>query len=439
MINKLNTIYDIQINVGYDDINKPNLFQYNYFPNWINDTKDISNKYLNWLHIDKFLGNELDNFNPQSVDTFYNNNESFIYPITLYTNDLFETYSTIDISNTLLKYIKLKKAKIVFFYITEGYFGQYMLHYNWLDDLSTKYNLDVDDLLIVTANLMANENYFNNKFKIIPYNYFGDELLFASIVKKDILKNNGENIEINYQKKLLKEKYIYFINNYKIKKHFLCFNNLIKLHRLWMCYELTKNPNLVNKSIISLSNESEIGFENLISLSNNKELIDYFKTHISTIGQVYDTDNWKRDVLQASHTININAHLSTFVNIVTETLTTPNVVFITEKTYKPIYVCQPFIIVGNAHTLKKMKELGYKTFSNWWDESYDNELELEIRMNKIIKVLEEISNWDLDKCNNIRKEMREILIHNYNNMLNNDELYKLFSLLQTNTKNKSII
>jgi uncharacterized ubiquitin-like protein YukD len=79
--------------------------------------------------------------------------------------------------------------------------------------------------------------------------------------------------------------------------------------------------------------------------------------------------------------------------------------------------------------------MGYKTFSNWWDESYDNELELEIRMNKIIKVLEEISSWDLDKCNNIRKEIQEILIHNYNQILSNDELYKLYSLLQTNTKN----
>jgi hypothetical protein len=119
---------------------------------------------------------------------------------------------------------------------------------------------------------------------------------------------------------------------------------------------------------------------------------------------------------------------------VTETLTEKDVVFITEKTYKPIYVCQPFIIVGNTYTLKKMKELGFKTFDKWWDESYDNELDFETKMNKITKVLEEISTWDFEKCYKIREEMKEVLIYNYKQMLNNDEQYKIYSLLQTGVK-----
>jgi hypothetical protein len=88
-----------------------------------------------------------------------------------------------------------------------------------------------------------------------------------------------------------------------------------------------------------------------------------------------------------------------------------------------------------------MKELGYKTFDKWWDESYDEEIELEKRINAITKILEEIASWDLEKCAAIRKEMKEILIHNYNQMLNNDEQYKIYSALQTGVKEvtKSII
>jgi hypothetical protein len=97
--------------------------------------------------------------------------------------------------------------------------------------------------------------------------------------------------------------------------------------------------------------------------------------------------------------------------------------------------------MGNTHTLKKLKELGFKTFSNWWDESYDDEMDLEKRIYKIIKVLEEIASWDLEKCTTIRNEMKEILIHNYNQMLDKSELIKFYSHIKTSTKNvkKSII
>lgn len=44
----------------------------------------------------------------------------------------------------------------------------------------------------------------------------------------------------------------------------------------------------------------------------------------------------------------------------------------TEKTYKPIMLCMPFIMVGNYHSLKCLKEDGYQTFSKWWSEDYDN-------------------------------------------------------------------
>jgi hypothetical protein len=46
----------IKINIAYDDINKPNLYQYDISPEWIIDIKNMSEKYLMpWLHIDKFL------------------------------------------------------------------------------------------------------------------------------------------------------------------------------------------------------------------------------------------------------------------------------------------------------------------------------------------------------------------------------------------------
>ena len=34
----------------------------------------------------------------------------------------------------------------------------------------------------------------------------------------------------------------------------------------------------------------------------------------------------------------------------------------------------------------------------------------------------------------MREEMKEVFIHNYNKMLSNDEQYKIYSLLQTESK-----
>jgi hypothetical protein len=418
------SIHDIIINVAYDDVNKSNLDEYDFYPSWLVDIKDIKEKYLVWTQIDRFLGNQFYNFNKNTLDFFDKNNDNFIYPIMLYSNHLFEKYQTIDLNVNLLKCIKEKRAKIVFFYLTEGWFGENKTHFIWFDNIVEKYELSVEDLIIITANLNVCENYTRNKFKIIPYNYFGDELEFATIVKK-----NKSNI------RKFKNKYFNFIDSFKLEKHFLCFNNRPNLHRLWIFYEFINNEKLKNKSILSLSSQLEKDvFYDIVKSTNNIELINFFKNFNSTIGHSYDTKNWIRDV-QIGNTINIDAHLKTFVNVVTETSSAEKIIFITEKTYKPIYMCQPFIIVGNAHSIKKLKELGYRTFDKWWDESYDDKIDLNVRLKSITKLLEEISTWDLHKCNSIREDMKEVLIHNYNKMLSNDEQYELYSLLQTHTKN----
>jgi hypothetical protein len=425
-----NFINDIIVSVAYDDINKPNLSEYDYAPNWLIGENVHPKRYLHWLQIDNFLGNQFHTFNKNTTEYFYNSNEKFIYPIVLYSNDLFEKYEIVELNNLLVESIKKKKAKLVFFYITEGWFGEDVSHYNWLDRLSIKYKFDKEDITIITSNLLAEEVYTGDKFTIITYNYFTDELFFALINKRDEHNLNS-----------FKTKYLNFVDNFKLEKHFLCFNNLSKLHRLWMFYELMNNAKLKDKSILSLNkNTTNKTFYDIVSIANNKELMEYYKTYDSTTGYSYDTTNWVKDV-QTGDSINIEAHLKTFVNVITETLTSPDIIFITEKTYKSIYTCQPFIIVGNFGTIKKLKELGFKTFDNWWDESYDDEPDLEMRIQKIINVLEEISNWDLDKCAKVRNEMKEVLIHNYNKMLDKSEIIKFYSHIKTGTKNvrKSIV
>jgi hypothetical protein len=110
--------------------------------------------------------------------------------------------------------------------------------------------------------------------------------------------------------------------------------------------------------------------------------------------------------------------------------------FFSEKIYKPIFVAQPFILMGNPRSLEVLRKQGYKTFSKWWDESYDNELDYYKRMDKIFDVMSEIASWDMEKCFEITQEMLPTLIHNFNVLMKGETLQDLFKQIEPPTQKK---
>jgi hypothetical protein len=58
---------------------------------------------------------------------------------------------------------------------------------------------------------------------------------------------------------------------------------------------------------------------------------------------------------------------------------------LSEKIFKPISNLQPFLVIGDYLTLAELKKLGFKTFSPFIDESYDNERDSYKRMELIEK------------------------------------------------------
>lgn len=62
-------------------------------------------------------------------------------------------------------------------------------------------------------------------------------------------------------------------------------------------------------------------------------------------------------------------YYQTHISIASET--TQNEWFPTEKTYKSLMLGHPFAVYGGQHSLAKIQALGFETFSNAIDESYD--------------------------------------------------------------------
>lgn len=426
----------ISINIAYDNISMPNLSNLNFEPDWLLNLKTDTKKYTKWSQVQNYLPNLLNTFNTNTLDYFCNSADNFIYPILVYTNELFYNHTTIDFNSKLIECVKQKRAKIVFFYITEGDWGTQQLHFDWLDNLVLKYSLHKEDLLFVTANLKANENYKGNQFTIIPYNFFLVNLDFIPLDKSN--KNHIKLYEPNYLK------YIEDTRLNKKNKHILCFNGIARLNRLLIFAKLNIIDIFNDKYITSLKKTDSDNpmdfYEKVLGNTSNQTIIDFYKNYDSSKSFVYDKSAWG-NIISWGATLNEGAHMSTFVNIITETLWNTETIFFTEKTYKPIYMCQPFIIFGNPQSLKKLKEYGFKTFDKWWDESYDDETDLDIRLEKITNVLKEITSWDFDKCRQIQIEMEDILIHNFKVVLGIEELIKLYTNLQTHTRNvrKSIV
>ena len=93
----------------------------------------------------------------------------------------------------------------------------------------------------------------------------------------------------------------------------------------------------------------------------------------------------------------------------------PSVGF-TEKEIKPILYKHPFIIYNLPGTLKHLKSMGFLTFSKWFDESYDDELDDLIRLDKIVAEVARLSDISFDEWDRMLLEMRPILLHNYNRL-----------------------
>jgi hypothetical protein len=99
--------------------------------------------------------------------------------------------------------------------------------------------------------------------------------------------------------------------------------------------------------------------------------------------------------------------------LVTETVATGRRHHLTEKTFKPIALGMPFVIVSTQGSLKYLRSYGFKTFGDLWDESYDDEPDDSKRIEKIAKVLELLDGLE-EHRQAIFDSAQEIIKHNWN-------------------------
>lgn len=209
----------------------------------------------------------------------------------------------------------------------------------------------------------------------------------------------------------LSKKSLVTLESKTYEKKFLNFNRRWRWHRpalvAHMCLE-----GVLDKGYVSLGPcDNDWGWENawhhiLRTHSHHpnirQQLIDNKEKIFSIPSLFLDQQD-----LQINHChllpSTLDLYRNTYFSVVTETnffLEQEPALFLTEKIFKPIAHKHPFIVLGRPKTLSLLKDIGYTTFSNIIDESYDEQTDDVTRMMMILKEIKrlcELSTTELEK------------------------------------------
>jgi hypothetical protein len=253
-------------------------------------------------------------------------------------------------------------------------------------------------------NMLTKAQEFDNKFNNPDFSYWGNDSFepqFGKVVPTPTSVTTPEE----------------FIESIgKDKKDFLLLSRHWKLHRLLL-----------------LSHLHKLGLENNLVSWDNKFYIQYF---IDLMYQYDRNEEFGKLVTETSSLLDVqdltiisgfgfenkDIYLNSYLSIVTESVFFQEAAdfpsgYLSEKVFKPIGHCQPFILAGPAKSLEYLQNrFGYKTFHPYIDESYDMEYD-DFKRLELIKI-------EIDKFANKTKQEKDEFLNNVKNIcLYNQKLF----------------
>lgn len=204
------------------------------------------------------------------------------------------------------------------------------------------------------------------------------------------------------------------------EKLFLMWNRRLRRHRSEMALLLEKN-NLVDRSYISFSDidieKPTIKFPDAINIHHMMHgldiPLDVIERFVSKLPLVLDGETDINQMCADKGYLTRKYYQNSLISIVTETNFTENEVTLTEKSFKPIKEKHPFMSIGVPGTLKALRSMGFKTFSDFWDESYDDIKHPMERIKHIANIQQEIGNWSAEQILDFRRRVKPILEYNF--------------------------
>ena len=337
------------------------------------------------------------------IDTSYNINAA------LSANGVFQNLS----ENTLQK-IRSFELKLVIWHGHECPYqhNPYLPHENpfwFLTDLNSRlkqYDLPAKNVYLVVSNLNLTcaPGKLQTDINLIGFNYFQQNYY-------NYCTKNKLTAGVPQPSTALRQKY------------YLCLNATPMEHRFVVVAELYARH---------IDGQGHISFLN----RRNNDVFNYTQAHFEKYEQQYgvnyshqtrflnslpirldiDSQGVSQDDRQLPQRFIADSYFSIITESIVSDMPPDNPLFITEKTFKPLYYLHPFLIAGCAGTLSYLKTQGYETFPEWFNESYDNEPDKKKRLFMVLNEAERI-------CKLPGKTIHEMYVNTLPKLLHNQAVF----------------
>jgi hypothetical protein len=200
-----------------------------------------------------------------------------------------------------------------------------------------------------------------------------------------------------------------------ITKTFIAPNRIIageRQHRLEVLYHIFRN-NLLDNHI---SCPETCPAENISILDAVQPLVAKYPDIETVFANAPLPLNFKDETDHPMHSCWLSLFdqcAESLLYLVTETVATGRRHHITEKTFKPIAMGMPFVIVGTRGSLEYLRSYGFRTFESIWDESYDN-AEDDVRIERIASLLRSLDELPPEGKQDLFEAAQEVIEHNWN-------------------------
>jgi len=310
-------------------------------------------------------------------------------------------------TNSTLNFIRKNNLKIILHYAKEGH--ELDNHIEIIYKELTNANLLDNEIFLIFGDRDCKDNYHENirkknlpNFlkKVFHVNFFESHYLDTlSDLQEDIKKQNNDIFEK--------------------QKEYLFYNGKIRTHRLLAHYEIKKRK-LDKFGFISFIGDTHVPSE---------YNLEFYKNHIGKLG-LLDSDlemylkDWSPLILDKksldftykNQNQTCKQHYrNSFFSLVSEMSITTR--FYTEKIYKPLLNGHPFLVLAGRGFLEGLRDDGYMTFPEIFDESYDKEKD---PVKRLFMVIDELENFCSKSARNKKIQIglcREKIEHNRNNFL----------------------
>lgn len=323
------------------------------------------------------------------------------------------------IPENVIQSAKNKELKIVFDLSYEGWIqAPEIIYKNYI----LPYNIDSNDLILLTGSASAQNdtNTFCESIGIEPFTTIWHLPMMRDIALQLMCKQ--KSLYHNNSLKSYKRK------NKKFTKCFLNFNRRWRYHRPALV-GLFKVYDLLDKGYISLSKSDDnidwnSAYDHVLNLNHdNAEFTELWINNKHKIRSIPNMTLDFEDLTENKASLDLTANIyyyNSYFSVVSETNFFQSIapsVFFSEKTFKPIAFKHPFILVTVPNSLPMLRQLGYKTFSPYIDESYDMEINDGTRLLKIVDEINRLCSLKDKKLEEFIDNITPIVNHNYKVLL----------------------